>query len=338
MCANVPGVEIVEGVHRIGPDRHGYTQGGYSQAYLFDDGGGSLVLVDTGYAEDAGEILKYLWAIGRSPNELTDIAITHAHRSHLGGLAALKRLAPRATVHAHVWESDIIDGGRKSQPIPLAPLFPLKLYPLRLLQLIGRPKHVPCPVDHHVVEAVVRAVVCRPGARQRGPKGAQGVVRLLAPACETGAEEVELRLERPDPDSEHQPSAGDLVEGAVPLRDLEGMVVAEDQDAGGESNGVGHRREESERRERVPVATAAGLGDGAGDGDVLGAREVVEAETVGRLGDPDDVLPRRVPLPWCVGVGDQGDDGGDETEAHQREPHLAPTPSRVARRTRSRPA
>ena len=152
MCANVPGVEIVEGVHRIGPDRHGYTQGGYSQAYLFDDGGGSLVLVDTGYAEDAGEILKYLWAIGRSPNELTDIAITHAHRSHLGGLAALKRLAPRATVHAHVWESDIIDGGRKSQPIPLAPLFPLKLYPLRLLQLIGRPKHVPCPVDHHVVE------------------------------------------------------------------------------------------------------------------------------------------------------------------------------------------
>jgi hypothetical protein len=30
-------------VHRIGPDRHGYFQGGYSQAYLFDDGS-SLVL------------------------------------------------------------------------------------------------------------------------------------------------------------------------------------------------------------------------------------------------------------------------------------------------------
>ena len=92
-------VQIVDGVHRIGPDRHGYTQGGYSQAYLIDDGT-SLVLVDTGYEEDAHQILKYLWSIGRSPNELTDIAITHAHRSHLGGLATLKRLAPDATVHA----------------------------------------------------------------------------------------------------------------------------------------------------------------------------------------------------------------------------------------------
>jgi glyoxylase-like metal-dependent hydrolase (beta-lactamase superfamily II) len=144
-------VEIVEGVHRIGPDRHGYTQGGYSQAYLFEDGA-ALVLVDTGFEEDANGILKYLWSIGRSPNALTDIAITHAHRSHLGGLAMLKRLAPNATVHSHIWESDIIDGGRASQAVPLKPLFPLTLYPLRILQLLGVPKHVPCPVDHHIDE------------------------------------------------------------------------------------------------------------------------------------------------------------------------------------------
>ena len=144
-------MQIVEGVHRIGPDRNGYFQGGYSQAYLFDDGN-SLVLVDTGYEADAHQIIKYLWAIGRSPNELTDIAITHAHRSHLGGLATLMRLAPDARLHSHEWEADIIGGGRVSQPIALKPLFPLKLYPLRILQLLGQPKHQPWPVGHFLHE------------------------------------------------------------------------------------------------------------------------------------------------------------------------------------------
>jgi glyoxylase-like metal-dependent hydrolase (beta-lactamase superfamily II) len=138
-------VEIVKGVHRIGPDRNGYRKGAYSQAYLFDDGA-SLTLVDTGYDGDAHEILAYLWKLGRTPEELDDIVLTHAHRSHLGGLATLKRLSG-ARVHAHAWESDIINGGRKSQPIPLKPLFPLQLFPLRILQLLGIPPHVPAEVD-----------------------------------------------------------------------------------------------------------------------------------------------------------------------------------------------
>src|SRR3954469_16575000 len=119
-------VEIAPGVHRIGPSRHGYTKGGYSQAYLFDDGE-SLTLVDTGWDDDAHVILQYLWSIGRTPNELTDIALTHAHRSHLGGVAMLRRLSG-ASVHAHAWEADIIEGGRSAQPVPLLPVFPLKLY------------------------------------------------------------------------------------------------------------------------------------------------------------------------------------------------------------------
>ena len=120
-------------------------QGGYSQAYLFDDGDVARARRHRLRARTRTEILKYLWSIGRSPNELTDIAITHAHRSHLGGLATLKRLAPQATVHSHEFEADIIGGGRASQPIPLKPLLPLKLYPLRILQLLGLPKHVPLP-------------------------------------------------------------------------------------------------------------------------------------------------------------------------------------------------
>ena len=41
---------------------------------------------------------------------------THRHRSHLGGLAALKRLTG-ATNYAHNWEADIIGGQRKAQPV-----------------------------------------------------------------------------------------------------------------------------------------------------------------------------------------------------------------------------
>ena len=31
-------MKLPEGVHRIGPTRNGYRRGGYSQAYLFEDG------------------------------------------------------------------------------------------------------------------------------------------------------------------------------------------------------------------------------------------------------------------------------------------------------------
>jgi glyoxylase-like metal-dependent hydrolase (beta-lactamase superfamily II) len=144
-------VEIAPDVHRIGPTTHGYRRGGYSQAYLFEDGE-SLVLVDTGYESDAYEIVQYLWSVGHTPLDLTDIAITHAHRSHLGGLATLKRLNPGLRIHAHAWEADIIAGTRPSQAVPLAPLFPLRLYPLRILQLFNQPKHVPCRVTHTIDE------------------------------------------------------------------------------------------------------------------------------------------------------------------------------------------
>ena len=84
--------------------------------------------------------------LGRSPTDLKRIAITHAHRSHLGGLAALKR-ASGATVHGHRWEADIIAGERRAQAVSIVPHQSLKLIPFQLGLWLGRPKHVPCPVD-----------------------------------------------------------------------------------------------------------------------------------------------------------------------------------------------
>lgn len=139
-------MEIAPGVHRIGPTKKGYRLGGYSQCYLIDDGTGELTLVDSGFEADANGIVQYLWSIGRTPDELAHIALTHAHRSHLGGLAALKRLNPGVTIHAHAWESDIIAGHRAAQPVPLLPVFPLKLMPLRFAAMLNVPKHVGCAV------------------------------------------------------------------------------------------------------------------------------------------------------------------------------------------------
>jgi glyoxylase-like metal-dependent hydrolase (beta-lactamase superfamily II) len=136
---------MVPGVHAIGPSTRGQSQGGYSRAYLFEDTDG-LTLVDTLWDEDAHMILDYLWRIGRTPNEIKHIVMTHAHRSHLGGLATLKALSG-ATVHSHAEEAPIIEGRRPAAKIPLTPLVPVELIPIRVASQLGRFPHVRCTVD-----------------------------------------------------------------------------------------------------------------------------------------------------------------------------------------------
>src|SRR5207244_5065749 len=85
-------------------------------------------------------------ALGRSPRDLKRIAITHGHRSHLGGLAALKH-ASGATVYAHEWEADIIGGDRRAQAVSLLPKQSLKLLPSQLGLFLGRRNTVTCRVD-----------------------------------------------------------------------------------------------------------------------------------------------------------------------------------------------
>ena len=94
-------IELAPGVHALG-----HKAGGRVHAFLIDEGG-ELTLVDTLFEGDARLVLAAISALGRTPSDLKRIAITHAHRSHLGGLAALKRQTG-ATVHAHEWEADII--------------------------------------------------------------------------------------------------------------------------------------------------------------------------------------------------------------------------------------
>ena len=81
-------------------------------AFLLDTGG-ELTLVDTLFEGDARLVLAAIDALGRSPSDLKRIAITHGHRSHLGGLAELKRRT-NATVTR-------TNGRRTSSPASAAP-------------------------------------------------------------------------------------------------------------------------------------------------------------------------------------------------------------------------
>jgi glyoxylase-like metal-dependent hydrolase (beta-lactamase superfamily II) len=137
--------EIAPGVHSLG---HG--KGGHVHAFLIDDGGGALALVDTLFENDGRLVLEEIDRLGRRVTDLKRIALTHGHRSHLGGLAALKR-ASGAKVYAHEWEADIVAGERKAQPVSLVPQRPLRAYfPLQVGLALGLGKHPPCPVDHGV--------------------------------------------------------------------------------------------------------------------------------------------------------------------------------------------
>jgi glyoxylase-like metal-dependent hydrolase (beta-lactamase superfamily II) len=90
-----------------------------------------------------------LWHIQRPLSDLKRIVLTHAHRSHLGGLARLKALT-RGMVPAHAAEAPIIEGLKPAQPVSLWPLTPVSLLPFRLGALLGVPKHVPSLVDERL--------------------------------------------------------------------------------------------------------------------------------------------------------------------------------------------
>jgi glyoxylase-like metal-dependent hydrolase (beta-lactamase superfamily II) len=138
-------MQIARGVYALGhrTGRSAYLSA-YSRAYLLDDGT-DLTLIDTLADKDAHLVLEQLKKLNRPVTDLKRILLTHAHRSHLMGLAHLKRLSG-ATVCSHEWEADIIEGKLKARPVSLRPDHPLLVYPFRLGLGLGA-EHPPCDVD-----------------------------------------------------------------------------------------------------------------------------------------------------------------------------------------------
>ena len=86
-------MEIRPGIHWIPGLR-------ISNSYLLEDSD-SLTLIDAGLPWDRGMILRYIDSIGRNPEELDRILLTHSHPDHTGPLPGLCR-ATGASVSVHL--------------------------------------------------------------------------------------------------------------------------------------------------------------------------------------------------------------------------------------------
>lgn len=138
-------MQLVPGVYSLG-----VAKGFASHAFLLD-GSDGLTLIDTLFDANAAVIVHQIGAIGRSLADLKHIVLTHAHRSHLGGLATLKRLSG-ATVYSHAWEADIIAGERAAQQVSWRPQDPIVTYHFQIGNNLNISKHTPCAVDRTVVD------------------------------------------------------------------------------------------------------------------------------------------------------------------------------------------
>ena len=130
-------MRIANGIYSMGQE-----QGGHVHAFLLDHGNG-LTLIDTIYDDDGRVVLAELSSIGKTPADLKQIILTHAHKSHLGGLAALKK-ASSATVYSHDWEVDVIAERREATRVSAIPRRPLAVYKLQLGLALGLGKHTSC--------------------------------------------------------------------------------------------------------------------------------------------------------------------------------------------------
>jgi glyoxylase-like metal-dependent hydrolase (beta-lactamase superfamily II) len=104
--------QVVSGVYQLG-------LGGVNVFFVEDDGGG-LWLIDAGIDAGAERIGGGLRALGRAPEELCGVVVTHLHGDHVGGLAAVKE-----HTGAEVWmqteDAAALQEGVRGRPLEPGP-------------------------------------------------------------------------------------------------------------------------------------------------------------------------------------------------------------------------
>lgn len=86
-------------------------------SFLLDDGQGRLTLVDAGLRRASRRIVAALEGLGRRPQDIARVVLTHAHSDHAGGLAATVA-ATGAAVQAHDRDASFLRDGRSPQLDP----------------------------------------------------------------------------------------------------------------------------------------------------------------------------------------------------------------------------
>jgi glyoxylase-like metal-dependent hydrolase (beta-lactamase superfamily II) len=117
---NMAAVKLGEGVWRVP------TAGAnLINSFLFEEPDGSLTLVDAGMKRAPRRLVRALTELGKRPQDVSRILLTHAHRDHVGG-ASTMRTRTGASVHSHNIDAKYIRDGRHpslDREVPLARIF-----------------------------------------------------------------------------------------------------------------------------------------------------------------------------------------------------------------------
>ncbi len=132
--------EVVPGLYRLPL--------GVVNAYLIADK--TLVLIDTGTPGSEDKVLGAIRELGRRPEEVAAIIVTHCHADHTGSLAALKG-ATGAPVWMHPADAELVREGRAMREVRPAPGIMNRLL-YTAMRLASPPEISPVEVDHHVEE------------------------------------------------------------------------------------------------------------------------------------------------------------------------------------------
>lgn len=103
--------EIVPGLFQV--------NSGSANTFLIESEDAGLTLVDTGFPRDAPRLEEGIRSIGRRPEDITDILITHAHPDHLGSAAHFA--AGGAPIAMPAGETSIAATGRVEQTMTPTP-------------------------------------------------------------------------------------------------------------------------------------------------------------------------------------------------------------------------
>ncbi len=101
----------------IFPDLYAVSFRGVNAFLIWTD---YLTLIDTGFPGSAPKILQALRDLGRRPEDIKHILVTHCHGDHAGSLAALKE-ATGAPSYMHEADAALVREGRPLRPLTPTP-------------------------------------------------------------------------------------------------------------------------------------------------------------------------------------------------------------------------